>query len=418
MQGSQQAQGGKWYFYNLNAKSFGQPEFRMKWGDRKLEDNWRRSNKQTVSSLMSGSGAASDTTNGNGKGKLLDNKSREYYLANIPMTDSAMEVSNERLEEALFNMGRIYKNDLLDYQEAINAFVELLERYPDGEYTPLAYYYLYELYNSIQNSARANYFKSALSREYPDSHYSKLLTNPDYIKELEIQEAAVFREYESLFDLYKSERFADVITGVDSALIRFEGDPLVPKFKYLKALSTGALEGKEAMKQELDSLISMHPGTEESDQAQEIIDYMYVAFPVIKEADEAKEAEEIYYYAPESRHLFVLALSNKEDINRVNFDLLNFNLDFFNQYNLEIEKVEFNARQNFLVVRSFNNREGAERYLDRVIVNQDLITKDLDQNNYDLFIVSVENYEVLKEQNELNPYLLFYEKYYMEVISE
>ncbi|MCK4746169.1 MAG: hypothetical protein KAT15_04000, partial [Bacteroidales bacterium] len=34
-----QQQGGNWYFYNLNAKSFGQPEFRMKWGERSLEDN-------------------------------------------------------------------------------------------------------------------------------------------------------------------------------------------------------------------------------------------------------------------------------------------------------------------------------------------------------------------------------------------
>jgi len=33
--------GGQWYFYNLNAKSFGLPEFRMKWGERKLEDKWR-----------------------------------------------------------------------------------------------------------------------------------------------------------------------------------------------------------------------------------------------------------------------------------------------------------------------------------------------------------------------------------------
>ncbi len=41
-------QGGKWYFYNLNAKGFGQPEFRMRWGNRKLEDNWRRNNKQTL----------------------------------------------------------------------------------------------------------------------------------------------------------------------------------------------------------------------------------------------------------------------------------------------------------------------------------------------------------------------------------
>jgi tetratricopeptide (TPR) repeat protein len=40
--------GGQWYFYNLAAKSSGQPQFRMKWGERRLEDNWRRKNKQSL----------------------------------------------------------------------------------------------------------------------------------------------------------------------------------------------------------------------------------------------------------------------------------------------------------------------------------------------------------------------------------
>ena len=55
---------GQWYFYNLNAKSFGQPEFRMKWGDRKLEDNWRRKNKQSISQLTRRCGREGDSLNG------------------------------------------------------------------------------------------------------------------------------------------------------------------------------------------------------------------------------------------------------------------------------------------------------------------------------------------------------------------
>ena len=47
-----------------------------------------------------------------------------------------MEQSHLRLEDALFNMGTIYKEKLLDYDEAIQVFEELLERYPypEGRY--------------------------------------------------------------------------------------------------------------------------------------------------------------------------------------------------------------------------------------------------------------------------------------------
>ena len=55
------SQGGAWYFYNLNAKSFGQPEFRMKWGERVLEDNWRRSNKRTLSQISQVEGSEADS---------------------------------------------------------------------------------------------------------------------------------------------------------------------------------------------------------------------------------------------------------------------------------------------------------------------------------------------------------------------
>ena len=80
----------------------------MKWGERKLEDNWRRKNKQTLSSLAPGRETEGDSVNGGGT-PIFDNKSREFYLVNIPLTDSAMEQSHLRLEDALFIMGVIYK---------------------------------------------------------------------------------------------------------------------------------------------------------------------------------------------------------------------------------------------------------------------------------------------------------------------
>jgi hypothetical protein len=45
-------QEGKWYFYNQTALTFGRTEFHKRWGDRKLEDNWRRSNKTRVNNVQ------------------------------------------------------------------------------------------------------------------------------------------------------------------------------------------------------------------------------------------------------------------------------------------------------------------------------------------------------------------------------
>ena len=49
-----------WYFYNTATKNAGRTEFQRRWGNRKLEDDWRRRNKQTFSFNDFGA----DTTSG------------------------------------------------------------------------------------------------------------------------------------------------------------------------------------------------------------------------------------------------------------------------------------------------------------------------------------------------------------------
>jgi len=415
MGGNSSQQGGKWYFYNLNAKSFGQPEFRMKWGERKLEDNWRRRNKQSLSELTGGQGIESDTINGGNGAEIFDNKSREYYLVNIPLTDSAMDQSDLKLEDALFNMGVIYKESLLDYQESTLAFEKLLSRYPEGRYRAPAMYHLYDLYNTLQKSDRADYYKAQLLAHFPESHYSKLLNNPNYISELEEEEQQVVRFYEKVFEEYQNKAYASVIADVNSALVKFEEDPLVPKFKYIKALAVGSVSGKEEMKVEFDSLIAQHPDTEESLQAKEIIDYMYVEFPEIKEADEAKEAEVIYTeYDPEQEHYFLLALHSSQNVNQVSFDLLNFNLDNFNQYDLKIEQVELTDNYRIIMVKPFTHSEGALRYMQVVVENSIQVMGQIPSDMYRMMIISAGNFETLKQQKIHNPYYLFYQKHYLE----
>ena len=58
-------------------------------------------------------------------------------------------------------------------------------------------YYMYELYNTTQKPDRAKFItKHSLLSQYPESHYTKLLNNPNYIKELEEEEMKVVRLYE------------------------------------------------------------------------------------------------------------------------------------------------------------------------------------------------------------------------------
>jgi len=414
-QGGQGAQqGGQWYFYNLNAKSFGQPEFRMKWGERTLEDNWRRKSKRTLTQISQVEGSESDTLDASKATPVLDSKTREFYLVNIPLSDSAMKISNAKLEESLFNMGVIYKEDLLDYDESIKAFKELISRYPETERGPSAYYYLYELSNNIQKPSEAQSFASQLTLLYPESHFAMLLNNPNYLQELQEEEMKVVRYYEGLYAQYQQHSYNSVIVGADSALLLYPEDPLIPKFQYIRAMALGSLDGNEAMKVALDTLIAQYPSSEEGLQAQEIIDYMFMEFPEILEADQAAEAEIIYASVDSTQeHYFLLAVHATQNVNQVSFDLLNHNLDNFNQYDLSIDLIEMLDSYNTLIVKLFNNAEGAERYLRDIEANRDTILAELSPSQYRMMIISLDNFGTLSERKELTPYYLFYLKHYL-----
>ena len=413
-QGRDAQQGGQWYFYNLNAKSFGQPEFRMKWGERILEDNWRRKSKRTLTQITQEEGSEADTLEGDSSTPVLDNKTREFYLVDIPLTDSAMVLSDGMLELSLFNMGVIYKEQLLDYEESVFAFKELISRYPDTEHGPSAHYYLYELSNNVQKPSEAQYYASQLSVLYPESHYAMLLNNPNYLRELQEEEMKVVRYYEGLYALYQQHSYNAVITGTDDAFILYADDPLIPKFQYIRAMALGALDGKEVMKVALDTLIAQYPSSEEGLQAQEIVDYMYVEFPEIREAAQAAEAEIIYTAIDSTQeHSFLLAIHASQNVNQVNFDLLNHNLDHYNQYDLSIDQIAMLDSYNVLVVNLFNNAEGALRYLRDIEASRDTILNGMAQSQYRMMIISKDNFGTLSERKELTPYYLFYLKHYL-----
>ena len=79
-------QEGKWYFYNQAALTFGRTEFRRRWGERKLEDNWRRSNRARINITQASDNNGEPIPNKtDSSAAILDNKNPEFYLRNLPL---------------------------------------------------------------------------------------------------------------------------------------------------------------------------------------------------------------------------------------------------------------------------------------------------------------------------------------------
>jgi tetratricopeptide (TPR) repeat protein len=402
---------GKWYFYNDAAKSFGQPEFKLKWGNRKLEDNWRRMNKSEMSFGDAEGEVAEGDSVGETKRQVLSNKTREFYLQNIPLNDSMMNISHARIRESLFNAGLIYKNDLKDNPNAIDTYKDLLDRYPVSDFTLSTYYNLYLIYNELQDPASSGFYKESIIREYPESQVAQLLTNPNYVNELLDKENEVNRFYETTYNLLQQKDYFQVIHNVDYAFEHFKGNKLLPQFFFLKALAIGQTSDALTFISALDSVARLFPSHEVAKRANEMVAFIKSYNPEVKLETEKIEAEEIYTYDSTGVYLVGLIINREIDINQLKFEIINFNLDMYPTITFDVLSENMSDNSRLVLIRSFRDIQKAWDYFDRIITG-DRIIELIAGTGYSRFIISWNNSQVLLKDKNAGKYLLFFDKHY------
>jgi len=404
-------EGVSWYFYNDAAKSMGYREFKLEWGNRRLEDHWQRSSKAMVSFAANMDDIESESTDTASTQKTFSKLSREYYLVNIPTNDSAVMAIHKNVEQALYNMGLIYKNDLKDFDRASESFKSLIKRYPGSPYLLTAYYNLYSIARDQNNQALVDYYKNIIIGRFPQSMYAKVLSNPEYFKELEAKDQTLRHYYQQTYEFYRSGNYAEVINRSDYALKNYPENSLVPQFEYLGILANGINADRKIFRDHLSALILKYRGTEIASDAQNIIEYMDKEHPEMKEAEEILISKKLYASSANSPHVFAYVLSKKINTNQLVFNIINFNLDHFDELNLRVEITDLNTTQNLIIIKPFPNQQEVMKYM-RTTRESDVILKDLPEISLLPIAISESNLNTLKEDKSVDRYLKFFNDNY------
>ncbi len=424
--------GGNWYFYNPSQLSFGKNEFTKKWGSRKNEDNWRRKNKAVSDFAESGSDVANaDSAAGNLKPRLNNTKDRAYYLQDIPLTDSAMAESHLKIIEALFNVGRIYKERFSDYPRAILAYEDLNKRYPNNEYLLLSYYNLYLLNKIVGNDSGMEKYKSLIIANYPTTNYAKLLQNPNYVQELETKRRLDEQLYMDTYDNYMQAKYSKVNADATKFIAENPDNKLVPNFEFMKVLCVGRSSDINKFKTELVSFMQKYPDDELAGAAQNILEYFGTTDidALIAELQQRPEVitvenknpndsvskilpTEAYTFDEMAEHFYVIYVKTEDvDIKRLSFEIRNFNIFNFSMRTFNVVNTSFDANYEFVTVKTFKNQRQSTNYSKMIANSEDVFSK-LKNVNYKIFVISSDNFTKLKKNKNINEYLRFYTENY------
>lgn len=400
-----------WYFYNTQAISFGYTEFIKKFGNRKLEDHWRRANKETLAFGDEGMDEE-ESAEGNQPVKgFINNKAR--YFKSIPLTAEMKEKSNQLIIEALYNLGLIYKEQLDRPKDATYYLEELIRRFPENQHKLPAYYQLYRLYVVLNNSERANHYKNILQNKYPDSEYTNLINNPDQGIEKSAKYKQLQAYYEQTLEAYKNRNYTEVIARKEESDKLFPYNELSAKFDYLRALAIGKTQDINNFEKALQQVITNYPTDPVRNQAQDMLNYLLsLKNP---EANEGITSEAIskYSYQPTVEHMVVVSFPNSSSVsaNALKTKISDYNTTFYSLKNLNITSTFLADSIHIITIKEFADAKASIDYFDNFYGNSQVFDEN-ELMQVEAFVISSPNMPVLYNDKDLNDYLSFFRNNY------
>lgn len=259
----------RFILYDAVAVNAGKMEFRQRWGNRTLEDDWRRTAK--VATLLAQTDNITPVTTrkstdnvpliGGDLAKMTKDSpdwkaKKDALYRNIPLRKQELDASNQRIEDAYYKLGKIYKFSLEEPENAVKTFEKTLDRFPNSNYKPEIYYLLYL---TVAKGTQEGW-KEKLLAEYPNSSYTRLLTkNNGTIAASGNLELEALKDYEKILALYQINNYSEAFAQLEMAIVTYAGSKMEDKYALLRIYLLGKLQGREVYLKALNSFIKDYP---------------------------------------------------------------------------------------------------------------------------------------------------------------
>lgn len=285
----------RWELYDPQLLAQGKTEFRRLYGNRVLEDNWRRSSKEAnvldnnATATALGSGPADVQINATAtpprgtpglpaeiamvKGSEAWTARREELRKRVPVNEADFAASQRREEDALYKLGKIYRFDLKEPVKAVTAFTRLLKDFPKTTYREEIYYLIY--LSSKEDDNNRVVWKEKLLTEFPNSSYAKLLNQAQIARQGDgtaLADGSPEKTYDRLYSLYAAENYPEALAQVDNALAVYRESVMADRFALLRIFLVGKVEGRDAYLQAINEFIRLYPESALLPRVQEMLE--------------------------------------------------------------------------------------------------------------------------------------------------
>lgn len=405
-QADENAPAGSWYFYSPASVSLGSSEFTRKWGERPLQDNWRR--LETLRNIQGedveeGSQElaeeAAEPIDEEGQKKIY----QQEFLGQIPFSPEAKAVAHKKIEDAYYRLGNIYNFNLEEQQNAKDTFLKLLDQYPETAYEPEVLYLLYLISNSLAGNGES--FKNQLLSEFPNSTYAKTIINPNYKQESEAISAKLKEMYASAFKLYEQGNYHGADSILDVGINEHEANTFTDNLSLLKALIIGKTDSISTYQLALEQFIVEFPDSD-------VLEYAQTLLEASRNFENVQIEARSYKDNLDQEHLFIVIYDKNAGL----ADFLSKQVDTLSENNfkdlsLRSGKISLNDQKGMVMVNEFKNKNEALGYLNLFNATNGA-KNEFSPDKVQEFVITKDNFQILYKTKDINSYVSFFEKHY------
>ncbi|NVK49248.1 MAG: gliding motility protein [Cyclobacteriaceae bacterium] len=428
---SDRGTGSTFYFDNAVAMQQGAIDFRRVWGNRPLQDNWRRSAAIFQSNSPTSPESQTDSLSTNEENPLSQLPDIESLLAQIPQSEEEIATLNEELEESYFELGKLLYFDLEEVEASIDNLEVLVREYPTSNRKPEAYYLLY----LAQKDRGGNFqqYISRLNREFPESQYTFSVNNPDAASG-NLAYLASSKNYEQAYDMYYAGQYRQARQLIQRTLEEYPLTRNTERLLLLDIMVTGKIESKERFRGRLEAYIENSQDEQLVELARNMLKPLLSAEElaalnpvdsaaldstnqVLAEADSAATNPNLidspFKLNENQTHIMVLVMNPEEaeEFQGVIADLENFHAKNFSNARLRTGNMNMNRENAIFIISPFNNAEKAKEYYLKFMEDFESsnITEKIKEN---AFFISIENFQTLNRTKNIEEYRAFFKVAY------
>lgn len=437
---------GSWYFYNPAMINSGRNEFRRKWGNRKLEDDWRRSQKSSAiftnemeselsndstsnsnsTEIEAGSDLDSDTMTNNEEiipqfEKSDDPKQVGYYMAQIPFTTAQKEKANELIATGLYNMGFVYKDQIEDFPLAYATFEKFENRFTTDERIAETLFQRFLMASKEGKKEKAMEYRQAILDHYASSKFAETLADPNYIENQQRMFLVQDELYKKTYADFIDSNYESVFSNVNEIKFKYPSSTLLPQFEFLNTLSIGKTKNPEEFEESLNKLVENYPESKIGAMSKDIL-------ALLKQGNIAQQGKSLgtlltkreqENLSPEEQiaasfsdlkftphRIMFITDANDEGINKLQYNLAIFNFSRFMIKDFAFELTKIDADKRALSVLNLESYNEGIWYQNTLQTDNEMMAL-IDTMQIEQIIISEENFEKLLTNLTLDEYLSY-----------